>query len=270
MKTRHLALGLLLSSTLAIAACGNTSTSPGADQGGNATGGNAAGGNATGDNGPLKPGQCSEAADCESFGDCSTLAELRAQCDDDLYSYATRCGGTYVEQDGGVTTSTWTFDSVGKLVAGSYEDEGSCEAWGSVACPPIGNPKSFCDAIGPECTSHDSCATWGFACPATLADVSEYCQSGFDLERFPSSCGGTVVSASAGVQAVRWTFDANGELVGAWSHGDLGDCDTWGARCDGEPAGPREPVCGTGGEGGSGGAGGSGNEGGGSAGAGAQ
>ena len=38
---------------------------------------------------------CVRYTDCESFGDCRTLDELRAEClHDDYTRFATRCGGT--------------------------------------------------------------------------------------------------------------------------------------------------------------------------------
>jgi hypothetical protein len=65
------------------------------------------------------------------------------------------------------------------------------------------------------------------------------------LESYDSSCGGTYLEASNGVQTQRWNFDASGKLTGAYTSGDVGDCDYWGTRC--EPVGGAAVICGEGG-----------------------
>jgi hypothetical protein len=199
--------------------------------------------------------------DAESHGSDLTLAQLEADCGVlELTSYRTSCGGTYVESDGGVTLATWLFDADGKLIGGSYEDEGTCSSWGSTTCTSVGIGRPLCGENGP-CVTHTSCAEWGanFHCPEQLDDVSIIC--GFaevELDRYTSDCGGTLVKASNGVQTVDYSFDAEGILIGVSAIGDVGDCDQWGTRC--EPVGTAERVfCdapGGGGEGGVGGAGG--------------
>jgi hypothetical protein len=107
---------------LAISACGGASRAAADDESGGVAG---AGGQAE----PAPAGRCDDHADCESFDDCTTdLAELEGQCDSaDFTLFATLCGGTYVEsEDGDVTASSWLFDAQGKLIGGSYEDEGTC------------------------------------------------------------------------------------------------------------------------------------------------
>jgi hypothetical protein len=90
------------------------------------------------------------------------------------------------------------------------------------------------------------------------------------VERFESTCGGSLIQA--GDQFVvddRWTFDADGKLIGVVFATDVGyECPdggyatstTYGTTCD--PQGPPEDLCsgagGAGGEGGEGGAGGGG------------
>lgn len=100
------------------------------------------------------------------------------------------------------------------------------------------------------CIEHVSCDNWGasFGCPATLDDLGEFCRFSH-MQRYHSSCGGTLVDATNGAQDSEWTFDAEGKLIGLISVGDLRDCDYWGTRC--QPVGAPESLCGVGGEGGS-------------------
>jgi hypothetical protein len=105
------------------------------------------------------------------------------------------------------------------------------------------------------CVERATCGNWGpnfIDCPTSIDDLRAVCEFA-PLESYESSCGGTYLEASNGVQTQRWTFDANGKLIGAYSSGDVGDCDYWGERC--EPVGSAEIVCGAGGQnsGGSGG-----------------
>lgn len=204
-----------------------------------------AGGDGTAGSPTGEPVECAVEDDCESYGDCSTLEELQEDCND-LVAYRSSCGGTYVEQPGVVTLETWVFDVEGELIGGSSEDEGRCSWWGE-QCGPVGEGEPLCNAVG-ECVEHATCAEWGanFYCPEQLANVQVICDlGGVDVESFASDCGGTYVHATNGVQDVKYTFDADGELIGALSWGDVGDCDQWGTHCG--PRGAPEASCGAGG-----------------------
>jgi hypothetical protein len=247
-------LSLTLGASVLVAACGGSSINEGADPAGGAGGGGA--GKTNGGAGATDPGSCTQHSDCKSLGDCQTLGELEASCrsgSDDFVRYASRCGGTYVEQTDGVTASSWVFDASGKQIGAFYEDEGTCSEWGST-CGPTGPGTSLCFNA---CIPHDTCAEWGanFGCPATLDDVARYCGGETEIERQPSGCGGTIVDASNFVQHVIWTFDADGKLVAVRSVGDVRDCDYWGTECDKTPTGESELLCARGGEGGMGGQG---------------
>ena len=238
-------LGLILGA-LVIAACSDNSPSGAQSENGGTAGGQGE---------PTPTGRCQEHADCASFGDCSTnLAELENRCDSaDFTSYATKCGGTYVESEEGVTASSWLFDAQGKLIGGTHEGEGSCSTWGPTNCPTVGKGTSVCGPAAGECISHDTCSIWGanFDCPATLDDVEALCALGeIMIERYASDCGGTYVNATNYVQQSEWTFDATGNLIGTASLGDVGDCDYWGTRC--HPIGDPQSLCNTGGAGGAG------------------
>ena len=154
MRNLQWALGLVVGA-LAIAACSDNS--PSAAQG-------EAGGTAGTRGEPTQPGHCEEHADCASFGDCSTnLAELQSRCDsEDLTRYATRCGGTYVESDEGVTASSWLFDAQGTLIGGGFEGERNCSSWGPTNCPPVGNGTPLCGTrCQPVGNPRSLCATGG-------------------------------------------------------------------------------------------------------------
>ena len=240
----------LIVGALAIAACSDNPPSAAQDETGSAGG--------QGD--PTPSGRCQEHADCASFGDCSTnLAELQSRCDsEDLTRYATRCGGTYVESDEGVTASSWLFDAQGKLIGGAFEGERNCSSWGPANCPSVGKGTPLCGPPGGKCVAHDTCSIWGanFDCPATLDDVEATCDfAEIIIERYASDCGGTYVNATNYGQQSEWTFDADGKLIGAASIGDVGDCDYWGTRC--HPVGNPQALCTTGGSGGAGSEGGS-------------
>lgn len=251
MRDFGCAIGLILGA-LAIAACSDNSPTDAQNEAGGTAG-------VGGQGEPTPTGHCEEHADCESFGDCTTdLAELESQCDSaDFTQFATKCGGTYVEsEDGGVTASSWLFDAQGKLIGGTYEDEGTCSNWGPTNCPTVGKGTSLCEPAAGECIAHDTCSIWGanFDCPATFDDVEALCNLGeIIIERYASDCGGTYVNATNYVQQSEWTFDATGKLIGAASLGDVGDCDYWGTRC--QPIGKPQSLCTAGGAG-AGGAGG--------------
>lgn len=246
-------LGWVLGAMLGLVACGKATSSGARGDSDGSGGGAGAGGQAE----PTSVDGCKQEPTCASFGDCSArLAELSARCSDsaEVTRYNTECGGSYVEATEGVTESSWLFDPQGKLIGASYEDESSCSSWGST-CPSVGAGSSLCGRAQGECVSHARCAEWGanLDCPATLDDVAADCRfAEITIERYVSDCGGTLVDATNGVQQSRWTFDANGKLIGAHSMGDLGDCDYWGTRC--QPIGKPEPICAAAGAGGLGGA----------------
>jgi hypothetical protein len=251
MNQRVWFLGLLFCGALTGSACGSDSAEEPNGAGGGAPELVAGAGGQGGPN----PDQCTELADPPSSEDRLTLEELEeleASCDvDELTVYRSSCGGTYVEVRQGVTESTWVFDSAGELIGGSYEAEGTCEYWGST-CGPVGKGESLCEADG-ACAEHASCAEWGanFYCPETLDDLAAVCgRGGVKVERYASSCAGTVVEASDGVQSSTWTFNGTGKLIGVRSRGDVGDCDYWGTEC--RPLGSAQTVCSDGGAGGAG------------------
>jgi hypothetical protein len=102
----------------------------------------------------------------------------------------------------------------------------------------------------------DSCGPFGagfIECPTQIDGVLKACEFA-PVERYQSSCGGVFVEASNGVQTQRWSFDADGELIGTLASGDVGDCEFWGTLCS--PVGEAELLCGAGGQGGGGGQGG--------------
>lgn len=251
MNQLALILSLTLGASLLVAACSSSSvTAPGAKPDGE--------GGAAGEGGAIQPGGCTRDSDCMSFGDCDSLEDLESYCPSggDLVRYASRCGGTYVEETGAVTESTWVFDANGQQIGASFEDESTCSYWGST-CGPTGPGTPLCST---ECISHNTCREWGanFGCPATLDDLPEYCELGIDIERQPSGCGGTIVDANNGIQHVIWTFDARDRLVAFRSVGDANNCDYWGTECNQPRTGTTETVCDAGGEGGMGGQGGAG------------
>jgi hypothetical protein len=234
---------------------GHAGSGGNSDNGG--AGGASAGGSHAGQGGERQAG-CLEHATCGNWGpnfiDCPTsIDDLRAVCEfAQLESYDSSCGGTYLEASNGVQTQHWTFDADGMLI-GAYSsgDVGDCDYWGT-RCEPVGTAEMLCDT---ECLQHATCGNWGpnfIDCPTSIDDLRAVCEFA-PLESYDSSCGGTYLEASNGVQTQHWTFDAGGMLIGAYSSGDVGDCDYWGTRC--EPVGSAEILCGAGGQdsGGSGG-----------------
>jgi hypothetical protein len=141
------AWGMVLGAALCTWACGSDPT--GVTEGGGAGAAARPTGGAGGDSGEgARSGSasCWEADDCKSFGDCSTLEELEADCNTvERWMYRSTCGGTYVEDRGGVTESVWLFDATGSPIGASYEGEGSCSSWGE-PCGRLGAGAPLCDA----------------------------------------------------------------------------------------------------------------------------
>ncbi len=94
-------------------------------------------------------------------------------------------------------------------------------------------------------------------CPDSLEQLNPTCLREVIYQRYDSDCGGTIIEAADGIQTTRFTFDANGALVGHTWAGDTGDGACWGEPCQavGRPTETLDVCAGGAGGGGAGGVG---------------
>ena len=96
---------------------------------------------------------------------------------------------------------------------------------------------------GDVCRTEAACGDDGIAfldCPSKLSDLDLTCERYITIDRY-QGCGQIVLAFSNGVQASQYTFAADGQLLGTYSYGDVGD-----HACFGEPCrdlGEPEVVC---------------------------
>jgi hypothetical protein len=118
-----------------------------------------------------------------------------------------------------------------------------------------------CDAVGLQyrCDSPDACSA--FDNPQMIQQ--QLCGPGDVVERFASSCDGSVFRHQSGATVTESSFDADGELVGIvvasdtskrCLDGGYSKVAVYGSPC--EATGEGEDQCGAGGQGGAGGSGG--------------
>lgn len=77
-------------------------------------------------------------------------------------------------------------------------------------------------------------------CPSKLSDLDLTCRRYITIDQY-QACGETVLVVSNGIQTTYYTFNTDGDLLGTYSAGDVGD-----HACFGEPClehGVKEVVC---------------------------
>lgn len=196
--------------------------------------------------------------------------------DSDFAPFVTRgpssCGGVSVSMSNMWEGTTYHFDNDGQLVGVSWSSDYIDDCPHSVGreCLPQGPQTVLCGEL-------ERCAAVELVhlCSHTVGVCSELdrpptmqqlCAEGETVERFASSCGGSVFRQQSGAKMSEWTFDDQGELVGVVLTSDaLESCwrvlsskvAVYGSPC--EATGEGEDQCSAGGQGGSmGGGGGSG------------
>lgn len=165
---------------------------------------------------------------------------------------ATECGGTLVSINYGLGYTDFYFDQDGALVGiVSLSDVGrECSDGHSTlvtqfgeTCAAVGEPEDVCEGA-PGCNQTEVCGDTGVAfypCPGDLADFEANCSYARRVERYDSTCGGTIVIADANERVERFTFDQEGKLVGTDANGEMGRHQCWGKPC--APEGPAEVLC---------------------------
>lgn len=281
---------------LLIAACGKeeetpVSSTPTAGSGGSAGSSGAHHMGAAGAGGDAQGGDANDCLHCDVRGTCGPyplsdlckpssssdicpktpedlLLEQSCGPDFELVRYESECGGTVVTSRNGLGRGTWTFDADDKLVGILFAGDAphACEGGGEASsetygepCAPKGQGQVICDDESATCVRHDACDLFraNFGCPKDVHDYDWLCgPGGAEVTRTASSCSGTRLHASNGIQTVDYDFDAEGKLIGVHSVGDVGDCDSWGLQC--KSVGEAEELCNADGAGGAAGAGGAG------------
>lgn len=186
---------------------------------------------------------------------------------------ASSCGRVSVSMENRWEGRTYHFDDDDRLVGVSWWSDALED------CPFPHMVGQECKLQGPQkalCGDLERCATVGLdslcyrpgVCSAldSLPTIQQQlCVEGETVERFASSCNGSVFRHQSGATMSEWTFDAQGELAGVVFTSDaLESCPdvayskvaVYGSPC--EATGEGEDQCGAGGQGGSSGAGGGG------------
>lgn len=211
---------------------------------------------------------CPETPDDVDLGYCDSCT--------DEYPRVTRgmssCGGVSVSRSTMFAGSTYHFDGDDHLVGVSWGgDADYCLYRAGRECTVQGVETTLCgdldrcDAVGLQyrCDAPDACSA--FDNPEMIQQ--QLCGAGDVVERFASSCDGSVFRHQSGATVNEWSFDAEGELVGIvvasdtskrCLDGGYSKVAVYGRPC--EAMGDGNDQCGAGGQGmgGTGGASGSG------------
>lgn len=165
---------------------------------------------------------------------------------------ATDCGGTVVSKDFGLGKTNYYFDDMGALMGLSISSDQTRECadgrltlitqYGEI-CASLGEAEDLCLAA-PTCSQAAVCGETGpgfHPCPSPLDEFEPDCRYAELIERYASSCGGTVIVASQQRISQSFTFDEEGNLSGtdATNHQNVHQC--WGKPC--EPEGEAEVLC---------------------------
>jgi hypothetical protein len=190
---------------------------------------------------------------------------------------ASSCGRVSVSMENMWEGRTYHFDDDDRLVGVSWSSDAL------EVCPFPHIVGRECKLQGPQeplCGDLERCAAVELdnlcsrpgVCSAvdSLPTIQQQrCVAGETLERFASSCKGSVFRRETGKTVSEWTFDAQGELAGVVFTSDAlescpkvayGKVAVYGSPC--EATGEGEDQCGAGGQGGSSGADGAGGAGG--------
>jgi hypothetical protein len=240
---------LLLAGATALA-CANTGEGGGREQQAGAGQGGAAG------NGLWIPCEALElATQCAQSSCPESPEEVVPFCTDDFRGTtrsATDCGGTVVTKDFGLGKTNYYFDDMGALMGLSISsDKGRECADGRVTlvtqygeiCASLGEAEDLCLAA-PSCSQGAVCGEAGpgfHPCPGALDEFDPDCRYAELIERYASSCGGTVIVARQQHVSQSFTFDEEGNLSGTDATNEQNSHQCWGTPC--EPEGEAEVLC---------------------------
>lgn len=165
---------------------------------------------------------------------------------------ATDCGGTVVSKDFGLGKTNYYFDDMGALMGVSISSDDIRECpdgretlitqYGEI-CASLNDAEDLC-LSAPGCNRAAVCGEAGpgyYPCPGPLDEFEPDCRYAELIERFASSCGGTIIVASQQRLSQSFTFDEEGKLSGTDASGDQNAHQCWGKPC--EPEGEAEVLC---------------------------
>jgi len=240
---------LLLAGTVALA-CANTSARSGSEQQAGTGHGGASG------KGLWVPCEALDLATHCAESTCPESPEdVVPFCTNDFRGTtrsATDCGGTVVSKDFGLGKTNYYFDDMGALMGLSISSDEVRECsdgretlitqYGEI-CASLSDAEDLCLAES-GCNRAAVCGEAGpgfYPCPSQLDEFEPDCRYAELVERFASSCGGTVIVASQQRLSQKFTFDEEGNLSGTDATDDQNVHQCWGKPC--EPEGEAEVLC---------------------------